>query len=289
MVAVSGGETLRLMAKRVDWQSLTPAARRAKPAFLHDPCREVSVYRSWLAAAELGTATCYGGLINDEAGCHLLLMEHVAGQELYQIGDVAVWRRVAAWLARFHIEFAGVSQDDPRADHLLRWQRGDFERWLARTTAFTAALGDDQVRRRLMAQYTRALDELLVLPTTLIHGEFFASNVLVEHKAEGLRVCPIDWELAALGPGLLDLAALVAGSWDETERAALAGSYWEAARQSTVAAAEETHFSHQLRCARLALAVQRLGWAADWTPPSEHRHDWFAEAMTLVTEMEASS
>jgi hypothetical protein len=28
----------------------------------------------------------------------------------------------------------------------------------------------------------------------------------------------------------------------------------------------------------LQLAVQWLGWSGQWSPPLEHRQDWFAEA-----------
>jgi hypothetical protein len=27
--------------------------------------------------------------------------------------------------------------------------------------------------------------------------------------------------------------------------------------------------------------MQWLGWAAEWSPPPEHAHDWLAEALTL--------
>ena len=34
---------------------------------------------------------------------------------------------------------------------------------------------------------------------TFIHGEFYASNVLVNITGGKLRVCPVDWELAGWG------------------------------------------------------------------------------------------
>jgi hypothetical protein len=34
--------------------------------------------------------------------------------------------------------------------------------------------------------------------------------------------------------------------------------------------------------ARLHLAVQWLGWSPDWTPPAEHAHDWYAEAVATA-------
>ena len=59
-------------------------------------------------------------------------------------------------------------------------------------------------------------------PRTFLHGEFYPSNVLIEDAVEGPRVRPVDWEMAGLGPGLADLAALISGRWEEAEREALA-------------------------------------------------------------------
>jgi len=43
-----------------------------------------------------------------------------------------------------------------------------------------------------------------------------------------------------------------------------------------------------LNCCRLFLAVQWLGWADKWVPPSEHAHDWLAEALELAESAEFS-
>ena len=37
--------------------------------------------------------------------------------------------------------------------------------------------------------------------------------------------CPIDWETASVGPGVLDLAALTAGEWREQERREMTAAY----------------------------------------------------------------
>jgi thiamine kinase-like enzyme len=47
-------------------------------------------------------------------------------------------------------------------------------------------------------------------------------------RTEGWRVCPVDWEMAAVGPGLIDLAALTAGWWTAHDSRAVTE---EAARQ----------------------------------------------------------
>jgi len=138
---------------------------------------------------------------------------------------------------------------------------------------------------RLARSYDRVVERLEKLPVTFIHGEFYASNVLV-HETEGKpRVCPVDWEMAAVGPGLVDLAALTAGGWNAEEKKALALAYHAALvpRDGWPPAPEE--FLRALDHCRLHLAVQWLGWASGWSPPPEHTQDWLGEALSLAGKL----
>jgi len=124
---------------------------------------------------------------------------------------------------------------------------------------------------------------------TFLHGEFYASNVLVHEPAHGgredLRVCPIDWEMAAVGPGLIDLAALTAGGWTADEKEALALAYRAALEHTENWPPSPDAFLVALDYCRLHLAVQWLGWSQDWTPPPEHAQDWLGEALGLAEKL----
>ena len=116
----------------------------------------------------------------------------------------------------------------------------------------------------------------------MIHGELYASNVLVDRAADGLRVCPVDWELAGIGPGLVDLAALTTG-WDEHERWQIALAYYvEAGGRGP----DFQRFLELLDCSALHLAMRWLGWSAEWTPPAEHRRDWLDEALRATARIQ---
>jgi len=147
-----------------------------------------------------------------------------------------------------------------QADFLVRYDRSYFEIWPAR-----AGLR--------LPGYEAVVEHLAGLPSTLVHGELYASNVLV---TEG-RICAVDWELAGIGPGVLDVAALTTG-WSEPERSALAEAY----RRALENPPDEDRFAKDLDCASLHLAVQWLGWSSGWQPPPEHAHDWRAELPRLV-------
>jgi hypothetical protein len=276
-VRLEDGRSLEIVFKDVSPRGLTDVARAAKPEFLYDPRREIRTYVDALNSSQLGTAVCYGTVENSDSGRRWLFLEKVAGRELYQVGDFRIWQQVAAWLADLHRHFAARVGSLQQTIPLLRYD-GDFYRlWPRRALVFVGRAASAENRRRLekiVAGYDRVVERLTSLPVTLIHGEFYASNVLFEQSSAGLRVCAVDWEMAAVGPGLIDLAALTAGRWTASEKAELATAYNAPAELRA-----------SLDYCRLHLAMQWLGWANDWSPPAEHAHDWLADALTLAEQL----
>jgi aminoglycoside phosphotransferase (APT) family kinase protein len=264
-VALESGRELELMFKDVGRRE--PAVAAAKPDFLYDPLREIEVYREVLEPAKLGTPRFHGA--DTERGW--LFIERVRGVELFQVGSRATWEAVARWLAGAHAVLAAAAERAPRA---IRYDREYLERWPRRALEHARARGDaeaEEVLTRVVHGYDDVVDRLLGLPTTLIHGEFYASNVLVDRFTDPIRTAPVDWEQAGVGPALVDLAALTAGRWTDEHREAIASAYGEGAGASVD--------SEGLEAGRLHLAVQWLGWSRDWSPPPQHRHDWLKEAL----------
>jgi Ser/Thr protein kinase RdoA (MazF antagonist) len=277
-VTPAGGTRLRLAFKRLDWGALGEEARLAKPRFLHDPAREPAVYETVLAPAGLGPRF-YGSLVDPESERHWLFVEWVEGRELYQVGERSLWEAAARWLGDVHVRLSGELDRRIAEAPLLDFDESHYRAWIARAREFSRAPGRPPSLAgsvdRLVGRYETALDELLALPRTVIHGEFYASNVLVGSGPDP-RVCPVDWELAAVAPGLADLAALISGGWGEEDRQALVSAY-----RSAPGVAPFT--DRQLDLVRLHLAIQWLGWTeSSWVPPEEQRHDWLREALALA-------
>ena len=236
----------KLLLKDVARASLTGRARAAKPGFLHDPAREPFVYR------ELLPGTGAPELVAYDARRDWLVLEKVDGVELYQVGEVETWASALRWLARLHERFLGLEHRAP----LARYDREFFGLWPARA-------------RLDVPGYDTVVDRLASLPGTLVHGELYASNVLVA----GERICPVDWELAGVGPGVLDVAALTLG-WPEDERGFLVEAYRAELRDPPA--------PEDVDRAALHLAVQWLGWSDAWEPPPEHARDWRGELPELM-------
>ncbi|HXS48147.1 MAG TPA: hypothetical protein VN756_11890 [Solirubrobacterales bacterium] len=267
---------VRLALKRLAWGGLDEQARLAKPRFLHDPRREAAVYASVLEPAALGTPRCYGSVVDPGRDRYWLFVEWVEGRELYQVGERPLWEAAARWLAGMHAALAGEVERHAAAGRLLDHDATFYRRWMQRAREFSRATGQPASHARavdrLGEHHDVVVEALLELPKTVLHGEFYASNVLVGEESARPRVAPVDWELAATGPGLTDLAALLSGAWPAEDRAAIASAYASASGASL----------EGLDFARLQLSIQWLGWApAAWTPPESQRHDWLAEAVAL--------
>jgi aminoglycoside phosphotransferase (APT) family kinase protein len=267
-------------------------ARQIRPHFSYQPAREIIVYRRILAGAGLGTPTCYGARIDPKCERYWLLLEKVAGSPLAKTGEFEIWCDTARWLADMHCRMADVVDQSDLTANLLRYNADFFNAWIDRAERLSnlraggSENGFSEVWR-LTAQCRRTVYQICALPQTFIHGEFYASNILISECGDRTRVCPIDWETSAIGPGLLDLAALVAGNWTEQQRAELAIAYYDAL-PSAMRPFDNLHEFNQALChCRLFMAVKWLGWSSDWQAPDEHRCDWLAEATQLAQVVES--
>lgn len=284
------GARLRMMFKNLSRTAMLERARRVKPAFVHDPWREIEAYRSILEPAGLGTATCYGAVVDARQDRYWLFLEKVPGVELYQVGELAVWQEAARWLARMHRLFAdqSVPARAPAA-HALAYDADYARLWMDRACRF---LSPGAVRPQVSAwvewlarRHSAIVDRLAALPVTFIHGECYASNVLVDRRMSAVRICPVDWEMAAVGSGLLDLAALAAGHWSEEARTAIAMAYYGALQEGGRAAMSWEAFLEDLAYCRLQIAVHWLGWFGRRQPPAAHAVDWLGEAVRLAEQL----
>ena len=65
-VALDDGTKLALVFKDLSQAALLKGAGRVKPWFFYDPMREIETYRRVLVLHQLGTATCYGAVVEPD-------------------------------------------------------------------------------------------------------------------------------------------------------------------------------------------------------------------------------
>jgi aminoglycoside/choline kinase family phosphotransferase len=205
------------------------------------------------------------------------------------------WKEAARWLARFHSDFAerrernGEALGHPRErfSHLLRHDEHFYTFWLAQAERFLRnghVRSSPETRRkfgRIAAAYDRVVARLMAMPRTLIHGEFYPSNIIVRSKERSRCICPVDWEVAAIAPGLIDLGALTSGKWTLEQQTAMVAAYRSALEPVDGSPPALPELLEGVHYCQLHLSMQWLGWAADWSPPAQHAQNWLSEACRL--------
>ena len=290
-VTLDRGQKLSLVLKDLSPGSRLAAAKKVRPPFLYESRRELEIYRRILRPGEHGTAICYGAIESVERQRYWLFLERVKGPLLWQIGRLNTWEQAARWLAAFHSGFEKASGRGNLAGlpGLLRYDEQLLRTWLVRARKFlhyrNGAASRDLRRRfeRLAGGYELVIKRLLQFPTTFIHGEFYPSNIIVNRSRNAARICPIDWELAAVAPGPVDLAALTSGNWTPEQKQKLLAAYRDGltagSRPSMAELAEAVEYC------QLHLSVQMLGWSPKWSPPLQHAQNWLHEALRLAANL----
>ena len=286
-VSLDDGSAVELMFKDLAWEHLLDVAARIKPRFLYEPRRSIEVHRHVLAPKGIGPR-CYAAIADPHRDRYWLVLERVRGSRLSKIARFGAWETVADWLARFHARFADrIDEVRSAAPFLLEYGKDLYFTWCERARASLCESEDPRAKRLLsmLERYEESADALDALPRTLIHGEFYSGNVLIDRTASDFRICPVDWEVAGVGPGLLDLAALTGGRWHAMQRGRLLAAYRAAL---LVLGADVPPVNEMLvaldRC-RLHFALQWVGWSPGYEGPPGRHQDWLGEALDLADRL----
>lgn len=159
---------------------------------------EAEIYRRAFPDRDLTTPICYGVFDAGES-VDCVVLEHVPGYRIHHSTFPRGLVDVCADLGGFHSRGVGSL---PPVHNVFN--RSHFARLMSEMERLPG------VSSRLAGMGSTVVDVLANAPRTLIHGELYPANVLINE--EGPVV--IDWETAGVGPGVLDLAVLTQGSWD---------------------------------------------------------------------------
>ena|ERR1051326_8054181 len=156
----------------------------------------------------------------------------------------------AVWSGHFH---SGQQQrlESGAFQGLKVYTQEFYQRWISRVKE-NARDSSNGWLRQICDCFSKNLEGLTAPPQTVIHGEFTVHNVLkTDH-----RICPVDWESAAVAPGEIDLASLTEG-WPGPVVEACERAY-ENARWPNAAPPD---FAHRLTLARVYWSLRWLGHA----------------------------
>jgi hypothetical protein len=272
---LSDGTTLRMFLKDFGSSQLFKEDASGRRA------RELHVYRDLLPDAELGIPAYYGALWSREQERFWMVIELVDGAPVADC-EFGSWPAAAAWLARLQ----GLYRRDPdRFEHSPLLLRHDAEFFASR--AERALAGARRISARALRRLRRILsgyDDLVSLmadqPRTLVHGSFRPENVILAGPSRAPRICVVDWELAAIGAPLYDLARFCDG-FRGARLDRLLDAYGREAAAQGVPVPERARVVETLDCFSLHRAVKAIGHALDKGRTRRQVSDWLGYGETL--------
>ena len=225
---------------------------------------EAQVYQSFLRSLPDFRPRCLAAHTGTKIDEPWIVLEYI--NDSVRVSDLTYKRALrqplamneaARWLGRFH----STQQHrlaEPTLSFLKRYDADYYRGWALRTFEFAGPLRD---RFPWLAQLESSGDHwfaaLVETPPTIIHGEFYAKNLLLRRK----ELFMLDWESAAVGTGEIDLAALIEGPhWAKgivrgCQRAYIRARWPEGAPPG---------FERTMDAARIYLHFRWLGERPDW-------------------------
>jgi hypothetical protein len=162
----------------------------------------------------------------------------------------------ATWIGRFHA-LNETRLSEPALRFLTVYAADYYRGWARRTLASARRIrGNYQQIGPLSEAYEQAIEILLEPPLTIVHGEYYPSNVLWRPNS----VHPVDWESAAIAAGEIDLASLTehwSPAFVERCEAAYVRARWPAG-------CDRSAFARRLSAARLYMLLRWAGRPGAW-------------------------
>jgi Phosphotransferase enzyme family len=231
--------------------------------------REVAVYRDLLAGAGLGTARYLGAVRDDSEGRYWLLLEFVEGLPVSHLG-FEDWVPAAAWLGRAYGYFNRHRELWDNCDVLMRHDAPYFES-IARSALKSVTEFSPKLGRQLapiVHRYDKAVAVMTGQPQTLVHGTYRPAQIIFDKALRPPRVCPVDFEKAAVGASLYDLTFLVDG-FNPPRLQQLFDAYRAEATRCGIRVPDNEEMTYVVDCFRLhrvmnwlAVSIAR-GYSAD--------------------------
>jgi serine/threonine protein kinase len=227
--------------------------------------REVRVYQHLLEDANLGTPRYYGTIWDESQGTFWLLLEYVEGTPVGYLESNHYWTAAATaagWLGQMHGYFTRHAHYLSRLDFLIRHDARFLSAKAEAALDTVSQILPGSVDRfaRIVNRYDQFIEAMVAHPPTLIHGAFRPQNVMVSGESQSTRICAYDWEEAAFGAPLYDLAYLTDGFKPPTLDL-MFSMYRQGATRFGMSVPEKEEMRYVVDCFRLHMIVNLLAHA----------------------------
>ena len=174
--------------------------------------RETHVYQKYLSKSKLGTADCFGFVIDEPSERYWLFLEYVPGLAI-KYRDFDYWVEGARWLGKMQSHFVNHTYVT-KENTLLVKHNADFYKSIAQSAILaikSANVSWTPRIEKIVESYSPVISEMISTPQTFTHGDFKPIQIIINEESDSLRVCPVDWEKCAFGSIYYDLSTLTEG------------------------------------------------------------------------------
>jgi aminoglycoside phosphotransferase (APT) family kinase protein len=274
-VSTADGAKLKLFVKHLDErQAGHPAKQR--------PDREKLVYERLLCDARLPVPRYYGGRWDDLGRRGRIFLEFVDGWSLkYQ--DLEFWFEAARELAKLHAHFARVAQRLAASDFLLHLDALYFQQWAGRAIHAVQQASSRAAAElaAVMDRYGQAARLLERHAQTLVHNDLSPKNVIADRSQNPPRILLVDWEMAAVGCGWLDLVQLKDGLEPAADRQ-MHDVYCESLAAAGLPSRSQEELDRLLAACEAHMTLYRLARSPNRSVPIETIEQWCARAKHAI-------
>lgn len=250
--------------------------------------RELQVYRQLLRDRDLPVVRCYGSRWDERTKHGAAFLQYVGDWNL-KYHHLEHWFSAAKRLAQLHLHFAGQIEKLSAGDFLLQLDAIYLCQWAARSLAVvaeqSAALAADLAD--VVGQYERVAEVIGRHPRTLVHNDLAPKNVLADRSTQPAAIYFVDWEMAGIGCGLLDLVHLKHGL-DPIDDRKMVDAYFEVLAGTPLLPSDENERSGLLAACELHQTLYRLAHVPAWRVSIAIAAEWVAEARQWRARVDAA-
>jgi aminoglycoside phosphotransferase (APT) family kinase protein len=255
--------------------------------------REVRVYQGLLEDANLGTPKYYDVVRDEARETYWLLLEYVDGTVLHYL-ESNYWIAAAGWLGRMHGYFARYARYLSQLDFLVHHDTRFFSAKAEAALDGLSRVSPGWVDRlaTIVDRYDQVVEAMVAHQPTLIHGSFRPYHIIVSGESQLMRICACDWERAAFGAPLYDLAYLSDGFKAPTLDL-MFEMYRQGAMKFGLYVPRRERMRYVVNCFRLHKIVSSLAKAPSWMPRNsssasrfrEHRDEKIVKLLAVGEEI----
>ncbi len=238
-----------------------------------DVAYEAEVYRHVLQPLQVSTLAFYGAYKETTTGRTWLILEHLGdSMSLDELGTSAAMGLAARWIGQFHAAF----EERLSSIAMPFLKTYDTEFYLERARRSLEFAGELRHSFLWLPILCESLQEfltpLLAMRRTVSHSDYYLNNILFRSGV----IYPIEWEMAGMDVGEIDLVSLTDGWPAKTQR--YCELEYQRARWPQGAPADS---ELMLRTAELCLCIYRVA-RPNWT--SDEECLWYCRRLHSLAE-----